>query len=95
MHRINQLFRDRPGLIEQREVRWVSDIGWDAGGVNQKGALVGRCFVRARLRGLITAGHTTVVIILLTGLGFCGANDVQAMTDNPFVAVVNEGLLRK
>jgi hypothetical protein len=45
MHRINQLLRDLPGLIEQREIRWISDVDWDARGVNQKGALVGRCFV--------------------------------------------------
>jgi hypothetical protein len=41
MHRINQLLRDLPGLIEKREVRWVSDISGDARSVAQLGALVG------------------------------------------------------
>jgi hypothetical protein len=83
MHRINQLLCDLPGLIEQREVRWVSDIGRYARGVNQKGALVGRCVVRARPWGLITAGQPTVVTITRIILGFSGSNDVQAMTDYP------------
>jgi hypothetical protein len=68
MHRINELLRDLPGHIEQREVRWVSDIGWNARGVNQQCALVGRCFVRASLRGLITAGQTTIISIILITL---------------------------
>jgi hypothetical protein len=37
MHRISQLLRNLPDLFEQREIRWVSDIGWDARGVNQQG----------------------------------------------------------
>ena len=35
MHCINQPLRDLPGLIEQREVCWVSDISWEARGINQ------------------------------------------------------------
>lgn len=35
MHCINQLLRDLPGLIKQREICWVSGLGWDARGINQ------------------------------------------------------------
>ena len=75
----------------RREVRWVSDIGGDARSVEQQGALVGRCFVRASLPGLIAAGHATAVnIVILISLGFCGSNDIQTMMDNPFVAIVDD-----
>jgi transposase-like protein len=33
------------GASELFEVRWVSNIGRDAGGVNQEGALVSRYFI--------------------------------------------------
>ena len=92
MHRINQLLRDFSGFIEKREVRLVSDIGGDARSVDQQGALTGGCIVRAILRGLIAAGHTTAVIlilIILIGLRFCGSNDNQDMMDIPFVAFVD------
>ena len=36
MHLINQLFGDLPGLIEQKEVCWVTDIGWHARGINNR-----------------------------------------------------------
>ena len=34
MHCVNQLLRDLSGLIEQREIRWVPNIGRDACSVN-------------------------------------------------------------
>ena len=89
MHCINQPLRDLPGLIEQREVCWVSDISWDARGINQWGSLVGTCFVRARLHRLITAWKITIVVTILIILGLCGLNHVQSMTNDPLIAVID------